>query len=116
MMHPLIAAIVSALALVGNTALWIGILNRSHGLGIWRPLIHACTAISLAALVLGPVAIAASFPLLALDAERLLPDGLARCAEIVQGRGSPFLLLYATLCSIYAVTASIATLAWRSRR
>ena len=62
-MDPMFAQIAFGTALVGNGLLWISFLNRSHGLGIWRPLVHGCSALALIGFVGGPFIVAAAFAL-----------------------------------------------------
>ncbi len=66
------------LMLLGSTALWITFLNRAHGLGVWRPLIHACSLLSLLGLCIGPFALAIGVTALLPQATSVLPAPLSR--------------------------------------
>jgi predicted MPP superfamily phosphohydrolase len=104
MMDPLLARIVLALALVGNTALAIGFLNRSHGMGAWRPLIHCCTALSLLALAAGPFIVAASIIAASPDSLGRLPNALTNVLKIVDRSGfSGLAAIYTGLCAVASV-------------
>jgi len=80
-------AILLLAALLGHCALWISILNRVHGLGIYRRLVDLTTVVTLALLPLAPAAVVAEWlwpglcpPLTALVANSRLRSGyLAVC-------------------------------------
>ncbi|HEY4310693.1 MAG TPA: metallophosphoesterase [Pirellulales bacterium] len=54
-MEPLLACSLFALAVVGSSAFWITFLNRTHGLGVWRPLVHGCSGLALLGFLGGPL-------------------------------------------------------------
>ncbi len=56
-MATILPTVALALGLMGNAILWISFLNRSHGLGAWRPIINACSLAALGGLALGPIAV-----------------------------------------------------------
>jgi uncharacterized protein len=103
-MEPLPACLLLLSALVGNSALWISFLNRSHGLGIWRPLVHGCSLLALLGFVGGPLvvlaAVLAASPQLAGALPSELPSWLDGFA------GSPL----ATLANIYTALCVLVAL------
>ncbi|MBI2825998.1 MAG: metallophosphoesterase [Planctomycetia bacterium] len=97
-------AILLALALVGHTALWIGALNRSHGLGVWRPIVHACTAVSLVALAAGPLCFVVAMAALVPSFGAWLPPALRSPLDMAGSRvGLIAALVYAGTCGLIAV-------------
>ncbi len=103
-MEPSLACTLLAVALVGNAAWWITFLNRSHGLGVWRPLVHGCSALSLAGFMGGPlillVAALAASPAAAAWLPKLLATPLGDASR------SPLAILaeaYAAFCLLVAI-------------
>ena len=103
-MEPLQACLLLLLALVGNAALWITFLNRSHGLGVWRPLVHGCSLVALLGFVGGPLAVCAAVlaisPPLAARLPIEIPDWFAR---FLPAPLATLFELYAVVCVLVAL-------------
>ena len=95
-------------AFIGNAALWVGVLNRSHGLGIWRPIIHACTILSFAMLAFGPVlcglAVASAYPAILGPLSSAVAPLMA---VATQSPWFPLVIAYAGLCVLWGGGTSI---------
>jgi uncharacterized protein len=103
-MAPFLVCSLLLLALIGNAAFWITFLNRTHGLGAWRPLIHCCSLVALVGFVGGPLVVVlaalAVAPQLATGLPVPLPNWLDRIAS------SPLALIaevYTALCIMVAL-------------
>lgn len=115
-MATILPTIVLVLGLLGSATLWISFLNRSHGLGVWRPIINACSLLALCGLVLGPIAvtlgIVATWPVTFGALDRWL-NSLALVARARQALPTTVLTAYALTSAAVAVLAIVV---WASRR
>jgi predicted MPP superfamily phosphohydrolase len=103
-MEPLPACLLLLSALVGNAAFWITFLNRSHGLGIWRPLVHGCSLLALAGFAGGPFVVLAAVLAASPSLAAALPVGLL--GWLNGFAGSPLATmanLYTALCILVAL-------------
>jgi len=106
------------LAAVGSTALWITFLNRAHGLGVWRPLIHCCSFLSLLGLITGPLVLLIAVALTSPQVLTLLPTELAeRLLLAATAPWGTLAVIYAAVCAVIAVgpCAWWLTAEWRYR-
>jgi len=90
-------------ALLGHVALWVGLLNRAHAVGLNRRLVGCVNVVAIGLLLLSPVALVA---IVWFGSERL------PIAWPLAG-GSRWLLLYLVPCWFVAVATAIA---WLARR
>ena len=104
-MHAALFLLLLFSACLGSTALWIGLLNRVHAVGIWRVVINLATLLCLVMLVVGPALCAIA----AVDLLPAAPAGLATVAgpltEAIRASrlASTLRSLYVGLCVAFAI-------------